>query len=90
MIGQRQGGLPQLGGALRHLRGAAHAVEQGVFGMDVQVDKIIGHRMTALPLYDSANTMTRSSSAKVTGVDLAGLMTTPYWFALSLPLAAMR
>jgi len=39
VIGQRKRRLAQLGRALRHRARAAHAVEQGVFGVHVEVNE---------------------------------------------------
>ncbi len=46
VVGDRQGTLPQFFGALRQLLDAAGAVEQRIFGMDVEMDE--GHRITFL------------------------------------------
>ena len=43
VIGQRQGRLPHFGGAFGQPGGLTHAIEQGVFGVNVEMDEWIGH-----------------------------------------------
>jgi hypothetical protein len=51
MIGERDGGHLELGGALREVRDAAGAVEDRVLGVDVEVDeRRFGHGRSIVAL----------------------------------------